>query len=67
MVADPYAKRIVSSSDLAALAAYCKHYAPHVEAGRTLAQTPTLITLPSGYIHQNTWLPDKPCWDRDSH
>lgn len=56
LVGDLHAKGIVGSHDRAALAAYCQAYGRWVEAERKLAETPTLIKLPSGYIQQSPWL-----------
>ena len=42
--------------DRAALAAYCQAYGRWVEAEQKLAETPTLIKAPSGYIQQSPWL-----------
>lgn len=47
---------ILTEGDRAALAAYCQAYGRWVEAERKLAETPTLIKLPSGYIQQSPWL-----------
>lgn len=47
---------IISQLDRAAFAAYCQSYGRWVEAERKLAETPTLIKLPSGYIQPSLWL-----------
>ena len=47
---------ILTQADRAALAAYCQAYGRWVEAERKLAETPTLIRLPSGYIQPSPWL-----------
>lgn len=47
---------MISQLDRAALAAYCQAYGRWVKAERKLAETPTLIKLPSGYIQPSPWL-----------
>jgi len=47
---------ILTAGDRAAMAAYCQSYGRWVEAEKRLAETPTLIKLPSGYIQQSPWL-----------
>jgi P27 family predicted phage terminase small subunit len=47
---------ILTLADRAALAAYCVAYARWVEAERKLAETPTLLKAPSGYVQQSPWL-----------
>ncbi|HEV7251603.1 MAG TPA: phage terminase small subunit P27 family [Mesorhizobium sp.] len=51
-----FALGTLAEADRAALAAYCQAYGRWVEAEKTLAQTPTLIKLPSGYIQPSPWL-----------
>ncbi|MEQ1956070.1 phage terminase small subunit P27 family [Mesorhizobium sp. CN2-181] len=46
---------IIGDNDRAVLAAYCQAYGRWVGAERKLAETPLLITLPSGYIQQSPW------------
>jgi P27 family predicted phage terminase small subunit len=46
----------LAEADRAALAAYCQAYGRWVDAERKLAETPTLIKLPSGYIQPSPWL-----------
>ena len=40
----------------AALAAYCACYGRWVEAEKKLAETPTLLKMPSGHIQMSPWL-----------
>ena len=47
---------ILTLADRAALAAYCAAYARWVEAEEKLAETPTLLKTPSGYVQQSPWL-----------
>ncbi|MCF3934148.1 phage terminase small subunit P27 family [Acuticoccus sp. M5D2P5] len=47
---------VVTTVDRAALAAYCQAYGRWVEAERKLAEGPTLIKAPSGYVQQSPWL-----------
>jgi P27 family predicted phage terminase small subunit len=47
---------ILTLADRAALAAYCVAYARWVEAEEKLAETPTLLKTPSGYVQQSPWL-----------
>ncbi|WP_439523037.1 phage terminase small subunit P27 family [Marivita sp.] len=47
---------ILTLADRAALAAYCVAYARWVEAEERLAETPTLLKTPSGYVQQSPWL-----------
>jgi len=47
---------ILTLADRAALAAYCQCYARWVEAEEKLAETPTLLKTPSGYVQQSPWL-----------
>jgi len=51
-----FARGILTEGDRGMLAAYCQAYGRWVEAERKLAETPTLIKLPSGYIQQSPWL-----------
>jgi len=47
---------ILTLADRAALAAYCVAYSRWVEAENKLAETPTLLKTPSGYVQQSPWL-----------
>jgi len=47
---------VVTTVDRAALAAYCQAYGRWVEAEKRLAETPTLLKTPSGYVQQSPWL-----------
>lgn len=47
---------ILTLADRAALAAYCQAWARWVEAEIRLAETPTLLKTPSGYVQQSPWL-----------
>ncbi|WP_108663811.1 phage terminase small subunit P27 family [Acuticoccus kandeliae] len=47
---------VVTSVDRAALAAYCQAYGRWAEAEQKLAEGPTLIKTPSGYVQQSPWL-----------
>ena len=47
---------LLTQADRAALAAYCQAYGRWVEAERQLAETPTLLRTPSGYVQQSPWL-----------
>lgn len=47
---------LLTQADRAALAAYCQAYGRWVEAERRLAETPTLLKTPSGYVQQSPWL-----------
>lgn len=47
---------VLSTTDRAALAAYCQTYARWVEAEERLKETPVLIKSPSGYPQQSPWL-----------
>ena len=40
----------------AALAAYCQAYGQWVEAERKLAETPTLLKTPAGYVQASPWI-----------
>ena len=47
---------VLTQVDRAALAAYCQAYGRWVEAERQLAETPTLLRTPAGYVQQSPWL-----------
>ena len=47
---------VISTTDRAALAAYCQAWARWVEAEEKLQETPMLIRTPSGYAQQSPWL-----------
>ena len=47
---------LLTQVDRAALAAYCQAYGRWVEAEKKLAETPTLLKMPSGYIQMSPWL-----------
>ncbi|MFC4669465.1 phage terminase small subunit P27 family [Seohaeicola nanhaiensis] len=47
---------VISTTDRAALAAYCQSWARWVEAEEKLRETPMLIRTPSGYAQQSPWL-----------
>lgn len=47
---------VLSTTDRAALAAYCQCYARWVEAEHKLKETPALIKTKTGYIQQSPWL-----------
>ena len=47
---------ILSQLDRAPLAGYCQAYGRWADAEKMLAETPTLIKLPSGYIQPSPWL-----------
>jgi P27 family predicted phage terminase small subunit len=51
-----FAAGILTLADRAALAAYCQCYGRWVEAEEKLAETPTLLKTPSGYVQQSPWL-----------
>ena len=46
----------LTQADRAALAAYCQSYGRWVEAERKLAETPTLLKTPAGYVQASPWL-----------
>ena len=47
---------VLTMVDRAALAAYCQAYGRWVEAEQKLAQSPTMLKTPSGYVQQSPWL-----------
>lgn len=47
---------VLSTTDRAALAAYCQAWARWVEAEEQLQKTPVLLKTPSGYVQQSPWL-----------
>ena len=47
---------LLTQADRAALAAYCQAYGRWVEAERKLAETPTLLKTPAGYVQPSPWL-----------
>ena len=47
---------VLTLADRAALAAYCQAWGRWVEAEEKLAETPTLLKAPSGYVQQSPWL-----------
>ena len=47
---------VVTTFDVAALAAYCQAYGRWVEAEERLRETPMLFKTPSGYVQQSPWL-----------
>ena len=47
---------LLTQVDRAALAAYCQSYGRWVEAERKLAETPTLLKTPAGYVQPSPWL-----------
>ncbi|MBL6425909.1 MAG: phage terminase small subunit P27 family [Maritimibacter sp.] len=47
---------ILTLADRSVLAAYCQAYARWVEAEEKLAETPSLLKTPSGYVQQSPWL-----------
>ena len=47
---------VLSTTDRAALAAYCQTWARWVDAEERLKETPMLIKAPSGYPQQSPWL-----------
>ena len=47
---------LLTQADRAALAAYCQSYGRWVEAERKLAETPTLLKTPAGYVQASPWL-----------
>lgn len=47
---------LLTQVDRAALAAYCQAYGRWVEAEKKLAETPTILKMPSGYIQVSPWL-----------
>lgn len=47
---------ILSNLDRAALAAYCQAYGRWVEAERKLADTPSLLKTPSGYVQPSPYI-----------
>ena len=47
---------MVTTFDVAALAAYCQAYGRWVEAEERLRETPMLFKTPSGYVQQSPWL-----------
>ena len=47
---------VLTQVDRAALAAYCQAYGRWVEAERALAETPTLLKTPAGYVQASPWL-----------
>ena len=47
---------LLTQVDRTTLAAYCQAYGKWVEAERRLAETPTLLKLPSGYIQVSPWV-----------
>lgn len=51
-----YDMGVLSTTDRAALAAYCQAWGRWVEAEEQLAKTPPLLKTPSGYVQQSPWL-----------
>lgn len=51
-----YDMGVLSTTDRAALAAYCQAWARWVEAEEQLKKTPPLLKTPSGYVQQSPWL-----------
>ena len=47
---------LLTQVDRTTMAAYCQCYGRWVEAEQKLAETPSIIRLPSGYIQQSPWL-----------
>ena len=47
---------LLTQADRTALAAYCQAYGKWVEAEKKLAETPTLLKMPSGYIQVSPWV-----------
>ena len=47
---------LLTQADRTALAAYCQAYGKWVEAEKRLAETPTLLKMPSGYIQLSPWV-----------
>ena len=47
---------LLTQADRTALAAYCQAYGKWVEAEKRLADTPTLLKMPSGYIQLSPWV-----------
>ena len=47
---------VLTQVDRAALAAYCQAYGRWVEAEKHLAETPTLLKTPAGYVQASPWL-----------
>lgn len=47
---------ILTLADRSVLAAYCQAYARWVKAEEKLAETPSLLKTPSGYVQQSPWL-----------
>jgi len=56
LAADLHERGLLNETDRAALAGYCQAYGRWVEAERELENAPLIVTLPSGYSQQNTWL-----------
>jgi P27 family predicted phage terminase small subunit len=47
---------LLTQADRVALAAYCQAWGRRVEAERKLAETPTLLKTPAGYVQPSPWL-----------
>lgn len=47
---------LLTRVDRAALAVYCQSWSRWVEAERKLAETPTLLKTPAGYVQASPWL-----------
>lgn len=47
---------VLTLADRGALAAYCQAWGRWVEAEEKLAETPSLLKTPSGYVQQSPWL-----------
>lgn len=47
---------LLTQVDRTTMAAYCQCYGRWVEAELKLAETPSILRLPSGYIQQSPWL-----------
>lgn len=47
---------VLTQVDRAVFSAYCQAYGRWVEAERKLAETPTLLKTPAGYVQPSPWL-----------
>ena len=47
---------LLTQVDRTTMAAYCQCYGRWVEAEQRLAETPSILRMPSGYIQQSPWL-----------